>query len=120
MQIPDQFFRKIAQHLAKAGIIDIVQGPKGGYRLISDPSQLTLLDVVETMTGKISLNECVVNPDFCFRSPTCSVHRIWLAATEQLRQTLREATFSKLVEEGSCAPGEVCTDRGAPRATEKV
>ena len=102
MDIPDQFLRKIAQQLAKAEIIDIVQGPRGGYRLLMEPEELTLLDVVEAMIGKICLNECVVDPDFCFRSPTCSVHGVWQKATEQLRQTLKESTFSKLIEQGSC------------------
>jgi len=106
MDIPDQFLRKIAQQLAKADIIDIVQGPRGGYRLLKDPEHLSLLDVVEAMIGKICLNECVVDPDFCFRSPTCSVHMVWQKATEQLRQTLRESTFSQLVQRGSCAPEE--------------
>ncbi len=108
MDIPDQFLRKIAQQLAKADIIDIVQGPKGGYRLLKDPDKLTLLEVVEAMIGKICLNECVVDPDFCFRSPTCSVHRVWQRATDQLRQTLKESTFSHLVAEGSCIPDDIC------------
>jgi len=114
MDIPDQFLRKIAQQLSKAKIIDIVQGPRGGYRLLIDPRELTLLDVVEAMIGRICLNECVVDPDFCFRSPTCSVHRVWQKATDQLRETLRHSTFSRLVEHGSCAPekGQVALGTG--------
>jgi DNA-binding IscR family transcriptional regulator len=34
MDIPAQFLGKIAQQLARAGIIEIVQGSKGGYRLL--------------------------------------------------------------------------------------
>ncbi len=103
MQIPDQFLRKIAQQLARAKFIEIIQGPRGGYRLLTEPEKLTLLDVVEAMGGEIVLNECVLRPEFCFRSEYCSVHRVWKRATEQLRRTLAEASFAALVKEGSCA-----------------
>ena len=62
MEIPDQFLGKIAQQLSRAGFIDIVQGAKGGYRLVVPPQKLTLLDVVEAVVGEIFLNDCVMRP----------------------------------------------------------
>jgi len=43
MDIPDQFLGKIAQQLARAGVIEIVQGARGGFRLVVAPEELTLL-----------------------------------------------------------------------------
>jgi len=103
MEIPAQFLGKIAQQLSRAHFIEIVQGAGGGYRLLVDPRELTLLAVVEAVTGEIVLNDCQLMPGSCFRSPTCSVHRIWEKARDQLRQTLREATFATLLEQESCA-----------------
>jgi Rrf2 family transcriptional regulator, iron-sulfur cluster assembly transcription factor len=103
MDIPDQFLGKIAQQLARAGYIEIVQGARGGYVLLASPEQLTLLDVVETFIGTIYLNDCIMKPDSCPRSLICSVHNVWQAARQQLRDTLKEATFDKLLKEGSCA-----------------
>jgi Rrf2 family protein len=102
MQIPDQFLGKIAQQLAKAGLIEIVQGAKGGYRLVVPPQRLTLLSVVEAVVGEIFLNDCIVRPESCSRSATCSVHRVWEKARQRLRGTLREATFASLLPQ-SCA-----------------
>jgi len=53
MDIPDQFLGKIAQQLARARIIEIVQGSKGGYRLRVPPEKLTLLDVVEDIVRSV-------------------------------------------------------------------
>jgi Rrf2 family iron-sulfur cluster assembly transcriptional regulator len=103
MDIPDQFLGKIAQHLARSGFIEIVQGAKGGYVLRTPPEEITLLEVVESFVGLIYLNDCIMKPDSCPRSLTCSVHRVWDRAQKQLRDTLREATFDKLLKEGSCA-----------------
>ena len=50
--IPSPFLAKIVQDLARAHLIEIRQGPKGGYVLLRDPVQLTLLEVVEVMIGK--------------------------------------------------------------------
>lgn len=102
MEIPTQFLGKIAQHLARAGIIEIVQGAKGGYRLLIPPEQLTLLDVVEAVIGEIYLNDCVLRPDSCERSTACSVHRIWEQARDQLRSTLNQHTFAQILADDSC------------------
>ena len=102
MDIPDPFLGKIAQQLARAGIIEIVQGPKGGYRLLVPPEKLTMLDVVETVIGEIYLNDCVMRPESCDRSSLCAIHRVWGKARDQLRETLRETDFKSVLEDESC------------------
>lgn len=104
MEIPDQFLGKIAQQLARAGVIEIVQGARGGFRLVVAPEELTLLKVVEAVIGEIFLNDCVMRPESCNRSHACAVHCIWAKAKDQLRQTLQEASFARILEETSCMP----------------
>lgn len=102
MDIPAQFLTKIAQQLARAGYIEIVQGPKGGFRLVVPPEEATLLGVIEAVIGEIYLNDCVMRPESCDRSPSCTVYRVWQKARRQLRQTLEETTFASLQAEPSC------------------
>jgi Rrf2 family protein len=102
MDIPDQFLGKIAQQLARSGIVEIVQGARGGFRLLRDPEELTLLEVVEATIGEIFLNDCLMNPGICMRSQACAVNRIWEKARDQLRETLGKATFISLLESQSC------------------
>ena len=107
--IPSHFLAKIAQQLSRAAIIEIQQGAKGGYRLLVSPEKLTLLEVIETIIGEIFLNDCVMRPESCNASSSCAVNRVWLKARTQLRDTLREVTFAKLIEDDSCCimPGEI-------------
>ena len=102
MGIPDQFLGKIAQQLARSGFMEIIQGAKGGLRLLMKPEKITLLDVVEAVSGEIFLNDCIMNPDSCARSSSCAVNAVWEKAREQLRTTLREATFDRLLKEDLC------------------
>ena len=103
MGIPGPFLGKIAQQLARAGYIEIVQGAKGGLKLVVSPEKLTLLDVVESVIGEIFLNDCLLRPDSCNRSNSCAAHRVWFKARDQLRSTLQEASFADLLKEQGCA-----------------
>jgi len=115
MEVPDPFLGKIAQQLARAGIIEIVQGPKGGYRLLVPPERLTLLEVVEAVIGEIYLNDCVIRPDSCKRTAACAIHRVWEKARDQLRDTLRQTDFKTILTDKSCSIDlleKAQTDRG--------
>jgi Rrf2 family protein len=102
--IPTHFLAKIAQDLAKADLIEIRQGAKGGFILRTNPAAITLLEVVETMIGEIFLNDCIARPAGCKVSYHCAVHRVWLDARDQLRNTLRQVNFDQLVADASCLP----------------
>jgi Rrf2 family protein len=108
--IPAHFLAKIAQDLAKAGFIEIRQG-----------ANITLLEVVETMIGEIHLNDCIARPAGCQHSYHCAVHRVWLDARDQLRETLRRVSFDQLLNDTSCLPAygddlmeAECLDSPAP------
>jgi len=100
--VPPDFLAKIAQQLSRAGIIEILQGANGGYRLLADPAEITLLAVIEAIIGEISLNDCVGRPKSCHNSALCTVHRVWNKANQQLRATLQEANFATLAAEDAC------------------
>lgn len=99
---PGKFLAKIAQDLARAGILTIRQGSKGGYSLHRAPGDVTMLDVVEAIIGEISLNECTIRPATCPASLACSANLVWQRARQQVRDTLRQASFADLVQHGSC------------------
>ena len=65
MDIPRDFLTKIAQQLSRSDIIEIIQGPKGGFRLLVSPEKLNLLDVIEIMMGEIFFNDCALRPLSC-------------------------------------------------------
>ena len=100
--IPSHFLAKIAQQLSRAGIIEILQGARGGYRLLVPPEKLSLLDVIEAIIGEIFLNDCVIRPESCHASSSCAVNNVWIQARNQLRETLAQVTFARLAEEESC------------------
>ncbi len=99
MDIPAQFLGKVAQQLARAGIIAIHQGARGGYELLRRPAEITLLSLVEAIDGEIFLNDCIHRPSSCERHSICAVHSVWDRARRQLRDTLGSTSLDALVEE---------------------
>lgn len=105
MDIPGPFLAKIAQDLARAGLIQIVQGPRGGYRMLKAPADVTLLEVIEAVEGEIFLNECLFRPESCHRSLFCGVHQVWQTARTGLRTTLNVPLSELLCAENSLRSG---------------
>lgn len=94
--IPAHFLAKIAQQLAKNGLIEIRQGSHGGYVLLKQPTEISLLEVVETMIGEIYLNDCILRPESCGNSETCAVHQVWQKVRRQMRSTLAAVNMEDL------------------------
>ncbi|MEW6426890.1 MAG: Rrf2 family transcriptional regulator [Thermodesulfobacteriota bacterium] len=107
--IPGHFLAKIAQQLARAGIIEILQGARGGYRLLKKPQDISLLDVIEAIIGEIFLNDCVIRPETCHASLDCAVNRVWIRARDELRRILQEVSFADLARDEDC-----CVTRNIP------
>ena len=57
--------RKIKQRLAKDGIVKSTRGPEGGFILAREPEKISLLEVYESIEGKIDSNPCVYGKQNC-------------------------------------------------------
>lgn len=104
MEIPPSFLAKIISQLSIAGLIHTSRGARGGVSLARKPKEINLLDVVESIDGPISLNECVQDPGTCSFGDNCPLHEVWCEAKADLVQKLREATFDKLLEREKIQP----------------
>ncbi|RKX59521.1 MAG: Rrf2 family transcriptional regulator [Thermodesulfobacteriota bacterium] len=98
MRIPKAFLAKIAQTLENKGLIEIYRGKKGGYKLKKSPTEITLLDVIESIRGKINITPCLENPSLCVRSSFCSLYRFWQHLNERIRHELAQCKIIDLVE----------------------
>ncbi len=97
-KIPPSFLSKIFQNLAKVGIVSSFRGTGGGFALIKNPSEITLLEVLEAIEGPISLNVCLIDGNTCDNRPTCPVHPIWKDAQQYLTTLLGTRNFEELVK----------------------
>ena len=55
--IPVQFLEQLFAVLRRAGILRSQRGVKGGYSFARDPSEITVLEIVELLDGKLGRPE---------------------------------------------------------------
>ncbi len=56
--IPPELLAKTMQLLARGGIVDSRNGPKGGYVLARPPESVTIAEVIRAIEGPIVLAHC--------------------------------------------------------------
>ena len=75
--IPSPFIYRILKKLEAGGILTIKRGPKGGYALNKDCSELTLYDVINAFENTFLVVECMKKDYDCARNkdPQCCMHQ---------------------------------------------
>jgi Rrf2 family protein len=52
-EMPVQFLEQLFAALRRAGVVSSQRGVKGGYRFARDPSEITVLEIVELLDGPL-------------------------------------------------------------------
>jgi len=90
------FLTKILQPLIKMGIVGSQRGVGGGFYLIKDPEEVTLLDVVMAQEGDLYLNICLEEEGICNRDRFCPTHDVWREVREGMMASLARYTLAEL------------------------
>ncbi|MBT3478003.1 MAG: Rrf2 family transcriptional regulator [Candidatus Marinimicrobia bacterium] len=70
--IPQQLLAKTLQQMAKDGIVEAVQGPAGGYRILANLDHISLKDFFENLEGPLGMMDCFFESD-CIQLGTCNI-----------------------------------------------
>jgi Rrf2 family protein len=98
-KIPRSFLAKILQKLVKAKIVRSYRGVKGGFSLARQAKDISVLDVLEAIEGKLAMNLCLEDKRKCDFSRHCPIHGVWAAAQAKVTEVLKKATFEDLARQ---------------------
>ena len=89
---------KVAQKLAKLGLVDATRGRGGGLRLAVPPGEVRLGELLRSTESDLDLVECF-NPerDNCRISPACRLRPILGEALRAFVETLDRYTLADLL-----------------------
>jgi len=82
-EIPDQFLEQLFSTLRRAGLLTSHRGSKGGYTLARPPEEITVLEVVQALDGKVG-------------QEADEAGGIWAEGVEALRKVFGETTISDI------------------------
>lgn len=96
MQVPVTYLPQLLAGLVRAGLVRSLAGRHGGYELIRDPGEVSLLEVIEVADGSVISTECVLRGGPCRWEGACAIHTPWASAQEAFRDSLRATTFAEV------------------------
>lgn len=98
-QISKKYLETFTTQLIAAEILGVRRGKTGGYRLLRDPSQITLLEVIHTTGGPLHAVACLeCEPNRCPRSDTCMTLPAWKGLEAVIRDYLSSVTLQNLID----------------------
>lgn len=101
-EISKKYLEQLFIPLRKAGVVEGVRGPSGGYRLARHPDHIQLDQVFEILEGSLSIADCLDTPDACKHSGGCATQEVWRQISRAIEETLGGITLSDLLARHSC------------------
>jgi Rrf2 family iron-sulfur cluster assembly transcriptional regulator len=97
-QVPYQLACKLMQKLNNVKLVKSCMGPKGGFVLAKEPSNISLLEVIEAIQGPSSINRCVLNKNACSRTMVCTVRGKLADIQKGMTKELAAITLNELTQ----------------------
>lgn len=88
-EVPVQFLEQLFAALRRAGVISSQRGVKGGYRFAREPSDVTVLEIVELLDGPLGRD----------------ANGVFADAAKAARKVLEQTTIADVIERESREAG---------------
>ncbi len=105
-EIPKSFLAKIFQSLVKAGVVQSYRGTGGGFALTRKPSDITVLEVIEAIEGKIALQRCQLEVPDCEHMEGCALCGLFERAQDRVRAVFAGTTLADLITTEATLPAK--------------
>jgi Rrf2 family protein len=93
-RVPERFLPKVMRDLVRAGVVEGAVGRSGGYRLAKPSTEISLLEVVESVEGDSRRRVCILRGGPCALDGVCDVHAVFAAAQDDVLGRLRTTTVA--------------------------
>ena len=98
-RIPKSFLAKIFQNLAKAGLVRSIRGSHGGFALLKSPDEISVLEVIEAVEGKIVFQRCRMAKPDCEHVGGCALCGLFERAQDGLKEALTRTSLADLIQQ---------------------
>jgi len=95
--VPEVYMQKVLHALAEAGIVQSHRGVFGGFSMVKEPEDITLLSLMEALQGPVAINKCALGQGLCPREKDCGVRGRWCDIQGQLHEFLSGITLADLL-----------------------
>jgi Rrf2 family protein len=93
----EHHLHKVMRKLVEAGLVVSDRGPKGGFLLAKDPAEISLLDIYQSMEGKLKEERCGLERTFCPFGKTCMFCDLFKELTGTFKEHFEKKTLASYV-----------------------
>ncbi|MHB9154731.1 MAG: RrF2 family transcriptional regulator [Endomicrobiales bacterium] len=100
-RIPRTYLEQILHQLNRAGIVESVRGPAGGYRMKKTPERISLGEIVDALERRRAPLFCLGDngaDETCARGDGCFSHFLCSNLDKKLSGTLNTVTLEKITQ----------------------
>lgn len=99
LKIPHRYLKRLLTELSKTGLLESIQGKKGGFRLKMKPDEITLLDIVNATESNKDKDLCFFGFQECqFSNEKCHMHDNWITIIEVIEKLLNSTNLADLTD----------------------
>lgn len=99
--IPSELLAKVLQTLAKSGIIESQNGPKGGYLLAREAGKITIAQILEAIEGPLGITDCyheqAASSCSCMQYEHCNIRTPLRKVQDSIQQLLNSMTIEDMM-----------------------
>ena len=104
-RISRKYGDQIGMQLSQAGLLLAARGRQGGYRLVPDAGDVTVLKVLKTMEGSLAPVQCLeTSPNLCDRCSFCMTLSMWTGLDRVVADYLNGITLQSLIDQAPPQP----------------
>lgn len=106
--IPEAYLEQLIAILRKEKLVISNRGAQGGYRLASEPAQMTVGQVLRALEGGLNLVDCLLEEDSCGKTCACPSRVVWMKIRDGLNSIVDGISLQDMIDEYEChmAQGE--------------
>ncbi|WP_146874798.1 Fe-S cluster assembly transcriptional regulator IscR [Halovibrio variabilis] len=95
-EISLSYLEQLFARLRRAGLVNSVRGPGGGYLLSQPPEAISVSKVIDAVNESVDATRCQGLSD-CQQGNTCLTHHLWCELSVQIRHFLDDMTLAQLM-----------------------
>lgn len=99
-EISSVFLEQIFFRLKKAGIVQSVRGPGGGFSFARPLEHINVKEILAAAGEDLSVLPCDRSRENCTRLSSCISHQVLLQVTRMVNEYLSSVTMADLVQRG--------------------
>ena len=98
--IPRFYLEQLLVKLRRAGLIESVRGPQGGFSLKKHPAKITIGEIISSLEGPMDLVSCAgLGPaSSCRKIKNCLTRSIWLDLNAAINKVLKRKKLADLIK----------------------